>query len=245
MKKIGFILFSIILVVGAWFYSDLWLSYQDKQEQIGLLQQDILELETEHEGVLVQLVEEEAKTEQLKSDIVSLESELKEALKPELMPLIHSDPDAGRRFVSTEATFWFLPGEDQASLGVIDAGTLVRVIEETYNNVDGGDYLYVEIVNYAEPENTRGYIKKDAAIYFTPDLETKVINPLTVLAGSVVYETTMEGETETVLSSDAVVFKVGEEDGMAILGTFGGRQFRTEIANIQYPKSSIEYTAEQ
>ena len=242
MKKFVFILFSIILVIGAWFYSDLWLSYQAEQEQIGLLQQDILNLEEEHNGVLAQLVEEEAKTAQLREEIASLNAELTEALKPELMSLIHKDPDAGRRFIPEETPMWFLPGEDQASLGAIEAGTLVRIIEETHSNVDNKDYFYVETVNYAEPENNRGYIRKEAAVYFTPDLETQVMNPLTLPAGTVVYEDMGDGEQEAVLTEELTVYKIGVEEGMARVGTFGGRTFRTDVVNIQYPKSSIEYT---
>ncbi len=240
MKKLVFIVFSAIVVAGAWFYSDLWLTYQAEQEQMDLLQQDILDLEEEHNEVLVQLVEEEAKTVQLREDIVSLKAELAEALKPEFITLVHKDSDASRRFINVETDFWFLPGEDQASMGTIDAGTLVRVIQETHSNMTGKDYLYVEIVNYAEPENTRGYIKKESAVYFTPDLENQVINPLTLPAGSVIYKSTLEGEQETVLEEDMTVFKVGVENGMAILGSFGGQSIRTEESNILYPQSSIE-----
>ncbi len=245
MKKIVFILFSVIVVIGAWLYSDLWIAFQDEQEQIGLLQQDILALETDHEEILAKLVTEEKNVAELKQEKSALEDELTEALKPEMMTLTHMDPDAGRRFVVRDTTFWFLPGADQASMGTIKAGTLVRVIEQTRNKVDNLDYLYVEIVNYAEPENTRGYINKEDTTYFTPDLEIQVINPLTIPAGSVVFESSAEGEKETVLTEDMKVFKIGEEEEMMLVGSFGGQTFRTDMKNIVYPKSDITYQAEQ
>ena len=240
MKKFIFILFSVIVVVGVWFYSNLWLTVQAEQGQMEILQQDILDLEEENNVLLAQLVKEEAKKDQLSGTIETLNDELMEARKPEFITLVHKDPDAKRRFVSKDTFFWFLPGENQASMGTIEAGTLVRVIQETHNNMTGQDYLYVEIVNYAEPENTRGYIKKESTVYFTPDLEIQVTNPLTLPAGSVVFENTLEEEQETILAEDLTVFKVGMEDGMAILGSFGGQTIRTKESNIQYPKSSID-----
>lgn len=245
MKKIVFILFSVIVVIGAWFYSNLWIAYQDEQEQIGLLQQDIVVLETEHEEVLEKLVQSEKDVDLLKKDKIALKNDLEEALKPEMMILSYANPDAGRRFVMQDTTFLFLPGADQAIMGTIEAGTLVRVIEETRNTVEGLDYLYVEIVNYAEPENTRGYIKKEDTVYFTPDLESQVVNPLTIPKGSVVFESLAEEEKETVLTEDITAFKISDEEEMMVIGTFGGQTFRTNMKNIVYPKSDIAYQEEQ
>lgn len=240
MKKLIFIFFSAVVVAGSWFYSDMWLTFQAEQEQKDLLQQDILVLEAEHEEVLAQLVDEVAKTVQLREDILSLKGDLTEALKPEFISLLHKDADASRRFIKDETDFWFLPGEDQSNMGTIDAGTLVQVIQETHNKMTGKEYLYIEIVNYAEPENTRGYILKEGTVYFTPDLETQVMNPLILPIGSVIIESGPEGDQESVLTEDMTVFKVGVENGMAILGSVGGQSLRTEETNIQYPQSSIE-----
>ncbi len=240
MKKIVFIVFSVIVIAFAWFYSDLWLEHQSELDNTVILQREIAELKDNEEVLQERLQEQMMLKNNEKMLVTQLKKELELALMPVSLALDHKNSDASQRFLRENANLWFLPGEDQAMITVVEKGTLVKVFQETVNLETQEVYLYVEIPNYADPTSIRGYILKDKAIYFTPDLEKEVINPIKISKGSTVMEGDGDSLQEIVLEEDLTGYLLRMEADVVVLGTYGGREVRTALKNIVYPESSID-----
>lgn len=239
MRKIIFIIVAVAAVLFAWYYSDLWLSRQGDQRALRDVQEE-LDLCRE-EGALLEerIAELEEDKDQWQRREAELKQQLEKALEPAYLSLYHERPDASRRFVAEACEMYFLPGTDQAVVAPVAEGTLVDVFGETVNLETGERFLQVQIPVYGEPQDNRGYIRKEHAVYFTPDLERSVIDPLRIPEGTTVHEVIDGVLTEAQLEEDLVVHLLSVEEGRARVGAAGGRELELRQRDLVYPRSDI------
>lgn len=238
MKKFLFFLFSLILIGLVWFYSDLWMDKQGMVNDQKETAQTLEEVNEEKAALSERLAKLKEEGQEKDQTIKRLEKDLEAALAPPLLTLSYKEPDASSRFLAEAADLFFLPQLDQALLASLDEGTLVQVVEETTNLDTGRVFLYVEVP--AQPAK-RGYILKEKTVYFTPDLEKKVILPVSLGAASQVtrLEEGEEGETlslEVPLKGRLLETKEGGEVRFEALD---GQVYRAQATDLIYPKSAI------
>ena len=240
MKKMLFFLFALIVLGFTWAYSTLWFQQRtlEADHLTALHEMQRLEEALEQESDAL----EAARTDLRVSGnrINELEEEL-EGARMKYMPLFSTESDARSRFVQVDTELMFLPGREETVLRDVPAGTIVQVIQKTTNLETGDEWLYVQVPVYDTPQDNRGYILLDTAVYFTPDLERRAVSPLTIPQGTNLYsvEPGSSGEVVEVTEQDLRVFLIGPENGQVRVGASGGREYLVNPDAIRYPQSPL------
>jgi len=239
-RKMFFLGLSLILLAATWVYSDLWMQNRTLRQETAALTETNAGLEAllEESGERGDSLEEENR--RLANEKARLEEEV-ESLKVKYMPLYSSAADATVRFVREDTALRFLPGQQEMEIRKIPAGTLVQVIQKTVNMETNETWLYVEVPVFDTPQDNRGYIPVEPTVYFTPDLERRVISPVTVPAGSTLYsaEPGQEGRELETPAQDQKVIIEGRRQGLVLCTAAGGTTFLTAPENILYPVSPL------
>lgn len=239
MKKIVFVIVALAAVLFAWYYSDLWLSRQGDQRVLREAQEELGQYQEENALLEDRIAQLEDEKDAWQRREAKLQEDLEEALLPAYLPLYHERPDASRRYVAESCALYFLPGTDQTVVATLAEGTLVDVFGETVNRKTGERFLFVQVPVYGDPEDNRGYIRKEFAVYFTPDLERNVIDPLRIAEGTTVHEVIDGVLTEARLEDDLMVRLLSVEDGKARVEAAGGRELELRQRDLVYPRSDI------
>ena len=240
MKKLFFLLFALIVLGFTWGYSTLWFQQRTLEaDYLGALD----EMQQLEEALQQETESLEAARSELRTSgnrINELEEEL-EGARLKYMPLFSTESDARSRFVQVDTELMFLPGREEAVLRDVSAGTIVQVIQKTTNLETGEEWLYVQVPVYDTPQDNRGYILLDTAVYFTPDLERQAVSPLTLPEGTNLYSVEPGRSEEVVDVTERVlrVFLIGPENGLVRVGASGGQEYLVNPEAIGYPQSPL------
>lgn len=173
------------------------------------------------------------------------EQKIIEGYSNTLVSLLHMQPDEEYVFFSKKRILRIAPLDTSPKVAEVSEGTLSKVFEmnNVHHNNESGLWYYVSIPNYAEPMNTRGWIRKEEIIGFS-DIEIEEVKNVGIMSGSLIYHVweykninNAEGTKEDYRRHGWIE---DERDGYVLLTLPGGDFGWTMKDNIIVPESINE-----
>lgn len=169
-----------------------------------------------------------------------LRQKLKATKVEEEQPAIslqYMEKQEANRFVSKETPILLTPVKDSQVINIINPNTVVEVNDVvTVNEVV---WLYVTIPVFDSPINVKGWMEEEDTELYTEDHKKLVKSPITVKAGTSIYEVDLFNQINTVeatsTENDHHCFISDQQDDYLAVGCGGGKSFVVSVKDVIFP----------
>lgn len=172
---------------------------------------------------------------------LSKEEKIMSAYTHSMVNLMHIQPDEEYIFFDKKKIIRIAPLDSSPMVAETSIGTLAEVIEmcSVGHQEASGIWYYVSIPNYAEPMNSRGWIRKEDVLNYN-EVEKEAIKNIAIERGSEVYHVwafeDIDKKKVEIVDYEVQAWIEKRNEGYVLLTLPGGDFGWTKEENLVYPK---------